>query len=62
MNFFTDGNPIIDSKSFFYLYEKIYLSHPAVLIFFFFGVYWLFGTLNSWHKYVIGSAVLQWYF
>ena len=62
MNFFTDGNAVIDSTSFFYLYEKVYLSNPAALIFFFFGVYWLFGTLNCWHKYLIGSGMLQWYF
>jgi hypothetical protein len=62
MNFYTDGDPVIDSSSFFYLYQKVYLSHPVVLIVFFFGVYWLFGTLISWHKYLVGSSVLQWYF
>ena len=62
MNFFTGGNAVINSNSFFYGYEKIKLSHPAALVFFFFGVYWLFGTINCWHKYLIGSAMLQWYF
>lgn len=62
MNFFTDGNPFVDSSSFFYLYERVYLSHPAVLVLFFFGTFWLLGTFISWHKYLIGSSVLQWYF
>lgn len=62
MNFFTDGSPVQDPSSFFYLYEKVYLSHPVALAFFFIGTIWLFGTLVSWHKYFIGSSILQWYF
>jgi hypothetical protein len=62
MNFYTDGDPLLDSSSFFYLYQRVYLSHPVVLTLFFFGIYWLFGTLISWHKYLVGSSVLQWYF
>lgn len=62
MNFYTDGNPVTNSNSFFYLYEKVNLSNPGALVFYFFGVIWLFGTLISWHKYLIGSSVMQWYF
>lgn len=29
---------------------------------FFFGAIWMFGTLISWHRYLVGSSVLQWYF
>lgn len=62
MNIFTDGDAVINSDSFFYLYEKVYLSHPALLAFIFFGIYWLFGTLISWHKFLVSSSVCQWYF
>jgi hypothetical protein len=62
MNFYTDGNPILDSSSFFYLYERVNLANPGVLALYFFGICWLFGALFSWHKYLIGSSVLQWYF
>jgi hypothetical protein len=62
MNFFTDGEPSFNSSSFFYLYEKVSLSNPGALTVFFFGTLWMFGTLISWHKYLIGSSVLQWYF
>ena len=46
----------------FYTYESMYLYHPASLVFHFIGVYWLFGTLISWHKYFTSSAVCLWYF
>lgn len=62
MNFYTAGESSTNANSFFYLYEKIQLSNPASLTLFFFGIYWIFGTLISWHKYLIGSSVLQWYF
>jgi hypothetical protein len=62
MNMFTAGTKYVDATSFFYLYTDISLSHPGVLVLFFFDIYWFFGTLVSWHRYMIGSSVLQWYF
>lgn len=62
LNFITDGTVTSSNNSFFYLYEKIKLAHPAALAFFFFGVYWLFATFGTWHQIVISSSVLQWYF
>lgn len=62
INFFTDGNAFTSTSSFFYLYEKVSLSHPAALAFFFIGVYWLFATFGTWHQIVISSSVIQWYF
>lgn len=62
LNFLTDGTAITSGSSFFYLYEKISLAHPAALVFFFFGVYWLFVTFGTWHQIVVSSSVLQWYF
>ena len=61
-NFFTAGDAVSSSDSFFYLYNSIELSNPAVLVLFFIGVYWFFATLLSWHKYLIASSMLQWYF
>lgn len=62
LNFLTDGTLTTSDSSFFYLYEKINLAHPAALAFFFYGVYWLFTTFGNWHQIVISSSVLQWYF
>lgn len=62
MNMFTAGTKYFDATSFFYLYTDVSLSHPAVLVLFFFDIYWFLGTLVSWHRYMIGSSVLQWYF
>jgi hypothetical protein len=62
MNMFTAGTKQYDSTSFFYLYTDVDLSHPAFLVLFFFDIYWFLGTLISWHRYMIGSSVLQWYF
>lgn len=50
------------TSSMFYTYQTMYLYHPASLVFHFIGVYWLFGTLISWHKYFTSSAVCLWYF
>ena len=62
MNFYTGGESERSEDSFFYFYNSLHLSHPAVLLLFFIGVYWLFSTLISWHKYFISSSMLQWYF
>ncbi len=62
MNIYTAGTMASNTSSFFYLYTGVYLSHPALLAFYFFGVYWFFGTLISWHKYFTSSAVCLWYF
>lgn len=62
MNFYTDGEPSTSTTSFFYLYDKVNLSNPGALALFFFGTIWMFGTLISWHRYLVGSSVLQWYF
>lgn len=62
LNFATDGTVVSSNNSFFYLYESVNLAHPAGLIFFFFGVYWIFGVTGSFQQYVIGSAITQWYF
>jgi len=62
MTMFTAGSYTIDPSSFFYLYNNKQFSHPALLTFFFIGIYWIFGTLVSWHKYLIGSSVCLWYF
>jgi hypothetical protein len=62
LNFFTGGDPSTSVDSFFYLYNDIHLSNPAVLVLFFIGVYWLFATMISWHKHFVASSMLQWYF
>ena len=62
LNFLTAGTTTSTSFSFFYLYEKVYLAHPALLAFFFFGCYWLFVTLGAWQQYALASSVVQWYF
>lgn len=62
MNFYTDGDPSTSSSSFFYLYQNVNLSNPGALALFFFGAIWMFSTLISWHRYLVGSSVLQWYF
>ena len=31
-------------------------------MFHFIGIYWVFATLISWHKYFISSAMCLWYF
>ena len=46
----------------FYTYTGIDLSHPASLTFHFIGIFWLYGTLISWHKYFTSSAICLWYF
>lgn len=46
----------------FHTYEKMNLSHPASLTFHFIGIFWLFATLISWHKYFVSSALCLWYF
>ena len=62
LNFATDGSVVTSSNSFFYLYESVNLVHPAALIFFFFGVYWIFGVTASFQQYIIASSMTQWYF
>lgn len=62
LNFLTGGTSTTSDSSFFYLYEHVSLSHPAVLVLFFVGVYWLFVTFGAWHQYLIASSVIQWYF
>lgn len=59
---YTSGTPSASPSSFFYLYQGVYLSHPALLTFYFFGVYWFFATLVSWHRYFLGSNICIWYF
>lgn len=46
----------------FYTYTGVKLSHPASLTFHFIGVYWLYATIISWHKYFTSSAMCLWYF
>lgn len=46
----------------FYTYQDISLSHPAALVFHFIGIFWLYSTLISWHKYFVSSAMCLWYF
>lgn len=62
MSMFTAGDPVLNPDSFFYLYENMALSHPAVLTLSSFAFYWLFGTALSLHKYLVASSMLQWYF
>jgi hypothetical protein len=62
MNIYTDGDTTIDSSSFFYLYQRVYLSNPALLAFYFLGVYWFFATLIAWHKYFVSASMCFWYF
>lgn len=46
----------------FYTFTDIDLSHPASLTFHFIGVFWIFGTFISWHKYFVNSGICLWYF
>lgn len=46
----------------FYTYQDINLSHAASLTFHFIGIFWLYGTVISWHKYFMSSAMCLWYF
>lgn len=62
INMFTSGNPSIEQGSFMFVFTKVSLSHPAVLVVHFFGVYWFFGTVVSWHKYFTSNAMCLWYF
>jgi hypothetical protein len=62
LNFGTDGTVATSSNSFFYLYESVNLIHPAALIFFYIGVYWLIGVIGSFQQYIIASSMIQWYF
>lgn len=62
MTMFTAGSQTIDSSSFFYIYTTKQFTHPVVLALLFIGIYWIFGTLISWHKYLISSSICQWYF
>lgn len=62
LNFLTAGTQAIDESSFFYLYQKIYLAHPALLAVYFVGCYWFFATLCSWQQYALASSVVQWFF
>jgi hypothetical protein len=59
---FTAGTLVYSTTSFFYLFSGVYLSHPALLVFYYFGIYWFYSTLVSWHKYFISSAICLWYF
>ena len=45
-----------------YVFTKVSLSHPAVLVVHFFGIYWFFGTVVSWHKHFTSNAMCMWYF
>jgi hypothetical protein len=45
-----------------FVFTKVSLSHPAVLVVHFFGVYWFLGTVISWHKYFTSNAMCLWYF
>ena len=62
LNFATGGSEGTTTDSFFYIYDSVNLDHTAGLIFFFIGVFWLFGLIGSFHQYVIASSVTQWYF
>jgi hypothetical protein len=62
INMFTAGNPSVESGSFMFVFTKVSLSHPAVLVVHFFGIYWFFGTVISWHKYFTSNAMCLWYF
>lgn len=63
MNMFTSGTPLADpSQSFLYLYTTVNLSHPALLVIYFIGVLWFFGTVVTWHRYFISSTLCFWYF
>ena len=62
LNFLTAGTKAFSSSSFFYFYETIHLSHPALLVVFFIGVYWLLATLCSWQQFAMASSVIQWFF
>ena len=62
INMFTSGNPSVEDGSFMFVFTKVSLSHPAVLVVHFFGIYWLFGTVISWHKYFTSNAMCLWYF
>ena len=37
------------------------LSHPAVLVFHFIRIYWMYGTLVSLHQYFMDSSTAIWY-
>jgi len=62
MNMFASGEPVIEKNSFMYVFTKVSLSHPAVLVIHFFGIYWFFGTIVSWHKHFTSNAMCLWYF
>jgi hypothetical protein len=62
LNFLTGGTIATKTNSFFYLYEKVSLYHPAALAFFYIGAVWLVGTFGVWHQHVVCSSVVQWYF
>lgn len=62
LNFLTAGTKSFSSDSFFYFYQTVHLSHPALLVFFFIGAYWLFTTLCSWQQFALASSVIQWFF
>ena len=62
MNMFSSGDPVIEKDSFMYVFNKVSLSHTAVLVVHFFGIYWFFGTVVSWHKHFTSNAMCLWYF
>jgi hypothetical protein len=62
LNFLTAGTKSFSSDSFFYFYQTVNLSHPALLVVYFIGTYWLFSTLCSWHQYALATSVIQWFF
>ena len=59
---FTSGESQIENTAFFRVFPNASLSHPAVLIVHFFGIYLFFGTVVSWHKIFTSNAVCLWYF
>lgn len=62
MNMFTSGQSSYETNSFMAVYTNVSLSHPGVLTIHFFGIYWFFSTLISWHKYFTSNAMCLWYF
>ena len=63
INFYTAGSISEEpANSMFYTYTGMQIYHPAALTFHFIGVYWLFGTIISWHKYFTSTAICLWYF
>lgn len=63
IHFYTAGTVSeTPTQSMFYTYTGMQLYNPASLTFHFIGIYWLFGTVISWHKYFTSTAICLWYF